>query len=245
MLICVVCVRRERWWPPSGLVCAVWRSHQCHQLRGQKKEISSVTIRLVASQLPICLCDAHSGGGELTHTLQWHTCAHTQRTETKCKREARQKLAGRLQRQRGRSNVGRKQRWAPPELLVNNPHWGVWSTLVIAVLFVMWLHCLSSGCIFFAFGNLNLCLAFVMRNHCHLTCLIWLLAPILTSNSSATKVAPHFYPCEKKHFIFFSKWCVKRVVGVIVEWLCEPQHHRKCLTKKLKTSVLTEINCSA
>lgn len=51
----------------------------------------------------------------------------------------------------------------------------------------------------------------------------------------------HFFPCEKKRFIFLSKWSVKGVVGVIVEWLCEPQPHRKCVTKTLQTSDLTEI----
>ena len=43
---------------------------------------------------------------------------------------------GRLQRQRGRSNAGRKAGRAPPKLLVNNLHQGSWTLIVIAVLSV-------------------------------------------------------------------------------------------------------------
>lgn len=56
----------------GGMVATLW-SVLCDEAisaisSGDKEGISSVTIWLVAFQLSICLCDAHSG--ELTHTLQ-------------------------------------------------------------------------------------------------------------------------------------------------------------------------------
>lgn len=104
----------------------------------------------------------------------------------------------------------------------------------------MWLSvCRPAACSCFGpFKSVPVCLVFVS------------VEKSLSSLMSDKSVTPlqqmvvkmlHFFPCEKKRFIFLSKWSVKGVVGVIVEWLCEPQPHRKCVTKTLQTSDLTEI----